>query len=51
MEEKIEGKAPRGRSRHKYLGQAKKHTGKKSHREVKEQPWDRKECRAVVYQS
>jgi hypothetical protein len=40
---KIEGGAPRGRPRDKYLGQVKKDTGKKSHREVKEIAWDRKE--------
>jgi hypothetical protein len=34
MEGKIEGKAPRGRPRDKYLGQIKKDTGKKSHREM-----------------
>jgi hypothetical protein len=36
MEGKIEGKAPRGGARDKYLGQKKKDTGEKSHREVKE---------------
>jgi hypothetical protein len=40
---KIEGKAHRGRPRDKYLGQVKKDTGKKGHREVKELAWDRKE--------
>jgi hypothetical protein len=29
----------------------KKDTGKKSHREVKELAWDRKEWRTAVYQS
>jgi hypothetical protein len=51
MEGKIEGKAPRGRPRDKYLGQFKKETGKKSHREVTELAQDRKEWRAAVYQS
>jgi hypothetical protein len=46
-----EGKAPRGRPRDKYLGKVKKDTGKKSHREVKELAWDKKEWRASVYQS
>jgi hypothetical protein len=36
MEGKTEGKASRGRLRDKYLGQDKKETRKKSHREVKE---------------
>jgi hypothetical protein len=51
MEGKIEGKAPRGRPRDKHLGQVKKDRGKKSHREVKELTLDRKEWRAIVYQS
>jgi hypothetical protein len=36
MEGKIEGRAPLGRPRGKYLGQIKKDMGKKSQREVKE---------------
>jgi hypothetical protein len=48
MERKIEGKTPRGRPGDKYLGQVQKDTGKKSHREVKELAWDRKEWRAAV---
>jgi hypothetical protein len=51
MEGKIVGKAPRGRSRDKYLEKFKKDTGKKSHRDVKELAWDRKEWRAALYQS
>jgi hypothetical protein len=43
MDGKIEGRAPRGRPRDKYLGQVKKDTGKKSHMGVKELAWDRKE--------
>jgi hypothetical protein len=48
---KMEGKAPLGRPKDKYLGQVKKDTGKKSHREVKELAWDRKEWGAAVYKS
>jgi hypothetical protein len=48
MEGTIEGKAPRGRPRDKYLGQVKKDTGKKSHREVTELAWDRKEWRNSI---
>jgi hypothetical protein len=48
MDGKIEGKSPRGRPRDKYLGEVKKDTGNKSHREVKELTWDRKEWRAAV---
>jgi hypothetical protein len=33
------------------LGQVKKDTGKKSHKEVKELAWDTKKWRAAVYQS
>jgi hypothetical protein len=51
MEGKIEGKAPRGRPRDKFLGQVKRDTGKKNHREVKELAWDRAKWRAAVYQS
>jgi hypothetical protein len=51
MEGKIEERSPRIRPRDKYLGQIKKDTGKKSHRVVKEQAWDRKVWRAAVYQS
>jgi hypothetical protein len=51
MEGKIQGKAPRGRPRHKHLAQVKRDMGKKSHSEVKELAWDRKEWRADGYQS
>jgi hypothetical protein len=51
MNGKIEGKAPCGRPRNKYLGHVKKDTGKKRHREVKELAWDRKEWKAAVYRS
>jgi hydrogenase maturation factor HypE len=51
MEQKIEGKALRGRPRDKNYGQVKKDTGKKSHREVEELAWNRKEWRSAVYQS
>jgi hypothetical protein len=45
----LNGKAPRGRPRDKYLGQLGKDTEKKSHKEVKELEWDRKEWRAAEY--
>jgi hypothetical protein len=51
MEEKIEGKSPRGRPRDKYLGQVKKDRGKKSHRGMKELARNRKEWMTAVYQS
>jgi hypothetical protein len=48
MEGKIEGKAPGGRPRDKYLGKVKKDAGKKRHGEVKKIAWDGKEWRAAV---
>jgi hypothetical protein len=51
MEGKTERKGPRERPRDKYLGQVKKDSVKKSHREVKELAWVRNEWRAAVYQS